>query len=654
VPTEPQYTNPGDGSTYVFGNWNDLGASSHTIYVNPGSGALVSPSKKAAVTVYEANYIRLQPFAFLSPAAFPTGSGSVSVTPEPITEFNGSFFVDRTLVSLKFSKNPGFNFYDWFNLPLPPSDNPHSFYIQAPTTSAQAVSAPTADPVTIVGESITGPNNWNPPVSGYVDTVWTTLPAGFSPFNDYNPKWIAGSSHSVSVDQTQSPVTTNIYYNWNSWSDSGTITHTIVQPNTGSQTITASLTPFYATYTLAPSCAGGVTTFPAATPYSGNTSFNFYEDGTRVMSTATANSVYPQIAFAGWTGTTGGLAGNTNPQTVTIHGQFVPTANFNLAPTPMATTAALTIASLTPASAVTSPTAAPAITVKGTGFINGSTYAYWNGSYRVISGVTATQFTLQLQAGDLTNPGAQDLFVGNYTSSPAGCSATTEASFTVDATARGKATTVATLSPTTLTYAATAVGSSASPQTLTLKNTGTATLAIGSIAVWGTNASSFTLGSNTCGATLAAAASCTFTATFTPTSAGTLTGTIAVTDDASGSPQTVSLKGTGTAPVVSLTPATITFATTAVGSTSTAKTVTLKNTGTSALSIASIALGGADPSSFILQSNSCGSSLAAAASCTLGVAFAPAVAGALSGTVAITDNASGSPQSVTLHGTGTP
>jgi hypothetical protein len=289
--------------------------------------------------------------------------------------------------------------------------------------------------------------------------VWTPLPAGFSAFNGYNPTWTAGSVHSVSVDQAQSPVTTNIYYNWNSWSDSGTITHNIEQPDTGSQTITASFTPFYATYTLAANCAGGVTTFPAATPYSGNTSFNFYEDGTSVMSTATANSAYPQIAFAGWTDTTGGLAGKTNPQTVTIHGQFVPTANFNVTPTPMATTAALTITSLAPASAVASATATPAIKVKGTGFVNGNTYAYWNGSYRPISGVTATEFTLKLQAGDLTNPGGQDVFVGNYTSSPVGCSATTETSFTVDSTTRGKGTTVATLTPATLTFAATAVGS---------------------------------------------------------------------------------------------------------------------------------------------------------------------------------------------------
>ena len=651
LPADPQYTNPVDGSTYAFGNWNDLGASSHTIYINPGSGALASPAKKPAVTLYEANYIRLQPFAFLSPPAYPTGSGTVSVTPAPTAEFGGAFFVDRTLVSVKYTKNPGYNFYDWYNLPFPPSDNPHSFYIQSPTTSAQAVFAPAANPVTIVGESITGTNTWNPLLFGYIDSVWTILPAGFTAFNGYNSTWTPGSTHSVGVDQQQSPVTTNIYYDWNSWSDSGTMAHNIVQPATGSQTISASFTPFYATYTLS-NCGGEVTTFPApAASYPANPGRDFYEEGTSVMSTATANSAYPEMAFAGWTGSTGGLAGRTDPQTVTIHGQFVPTANFNIKPASGSATP-LVITSLTPASAVASATAVPAITVKGTGFVSGYTFAYWNGSYRALSGVTPTQFTMQLQAGDLTNSGGQDVYVGNYTAAPQGCSAAAETSFTVDSTARGKATTVVTLTPAALTFAATAVGSSSAPQTLTLKNTGTATLAIGSIAVWGPNASSFTMGSNTCTATLAAAASCTFTAALAPTVAGALTGTIAISDNASGSPQTVALKGTGTAPAVSLTPAATTFAATAVGSTSAKATITLRNTGTATLSIASIAIGGANSSSFIIQSNSCGSTLAAAASCAIGVAFKPAALGALTGTVAVTDNAAGSPQTVTLRGTG--
>ena len=104
---DPQFTSPADGSTYAFGDWNDLGAGSHTIFATPGTGTLTSPATKPAVTVYQANFIRLQPFAFMTPAAYPSGSGTVRVTPAPTAEYGGSFFGDRTLVQLTYTKNAG-------------------------------------------------------------------------------------------------------------------------------------------------------------------------------------------------------------------------------------------------------------------------------------------------------------------------------------------------------------------------------------------------------------------------------------------------------------------------------------------------------------------------------------------------------------------
>jgi hypothetical protein len=50
--------------------------------------------------------------------------------------------------------------------------------------------------------------------------------------------------------------------------------------------------------------------------------------------------------------------------------------------------------------------------------------------------------------------------------------------------------------------------------------------------------------------------------------------------------------------------------------------------------------------------NACGSSLAAGSSCAIGVFFDPTVGGARTGTLTITDNAAGSPQTVTLTGSG--
>ena len=89
------------------------------------------------------------------------------------------------------------------------------------------------------------------------------------------------------------------------------------------------------------------------------------------------------------------------------------------------------------------------------------------------------------------------------------------------------------------------VGTSASlPVTLT--NNGNATLTIASIGLTGANASEFTQ-TNTCGTSLAADSSCTINVTFTPTAtggSGSATASLSVTDNATGSPQTVPVSGT--------------------------------------------------------------------------------------------------------------
>jgi subtilase family serine protease len=209
------------------------------------------------------------------------------------------------------------------------------------------------------------------------------------------------------------------------------------------------------------------------------------------------------------------------------------------------------------------------------------------------------------------------------------------------------------LTPTSLTFASTTVGVTAATQPVTLQNTGTAALSITGISITGTNASSFSQ-TNTCGGSVAAGASCTITVTFKPAATGALSASVSIADNATGSPQTVALTGTGAAaaaPAVSLAPTSLTFASTTVGTAAATQPVTLKNTGTAALSITGISVTGTNASSFT-QTNNCGSSVAAAASCTITVTFTPAATGALSASVSIADNASGSPQTVALTGTG--
>src|SRR5208337_3294665 len=114
---------------------------------------------------------------------------------------------------------------------------------------------------------------------------------------------------------------------------------------------------------------------------------------------------------------------------------------------------------------------------------------------------------------------------------------------------------------------------------------------------------------------------------------------VSITDNAAGSPQTISLTGTGQAPSVSLSPSSLAFGGQMVGTTSAPQSVTLANTGNGTLSITSISASGD-----FAETNTCGSSVAAGASCTISVTFTPTATGTRTGAVSITDNAAGSPQ----------
>src|SRR5207244_1316720 len=104
----------------------------------------------------------------------------------------------------------------------------------------------------------------------------------------------------------------------------------------------------------------------------------------------------------------------------------------------------------------------------------------------------------------------------------------------------------ATLSPTSLTFSAQGIGTTSPAKSVTLKNTGTASLTITSIAITGTNAGDFAQ-THTCGTSLAAGASCSINVTFKPTASGTRTATLSISDNGGGSPQSVPLTGTGVA-----------------------------------------------------------------------------------------------------------
>jgi hypothetical protein len=102
------------------------------------------------------------------------------------------------------------------------------------------------------------------------------------------------------------------------------------------------------------------------------------------------------------------------------------------------------------------------------------------------------------------------------------------------------------------------------------------------------------------------------------------------------------------APIVTPSPVSLSFSPQAAGTTSASKAVTLKNTSASSVTISSITATG----NFGVASKTCGSSLAAGATCKVNVTFTPSLGGALTGSLAISDSAPDSPQTVALSGTG--
>jgi hypothetical protein len=155
---------------------------------------------------------------------------------------------------------------------------------------------------------------------------------------------------------------------------------------------------------------------------------------------------------------------------------------------------------------------------------------------------------------------------------------------------------------------------------------------------------------NTCGTSLAAGAQCSISVTFAPTTSGTQTGTVSITDSAANSPQSIALKGSGLFPV-SFAPISLGFGSVTAGTSSAPKTTTVTNNQKTIVTISSIALTGAK-AKYYSQTNTCGSSLAAGATCTITVTFNPTVKGALPAFVTLTDSAANSPQTLDLFGTG--
>ncbi len=185
------------------------------------------------------------------------------------------------------------------------------------------------------------------------------------------------------------------------------------------------------------------------------------------------------------------------------------------------------------------------------------------------------------------------------------------------------------LSQSSLTFDSRLVFTTSAPQAITLTNNGTAPLPITRVVLSGTHPDSFGQ-VNDCGTVLAPGATCTINVVFHPLGLGVRNAFLIVN---SGQLLSATLTGTGTG----LSQASLAFANQLVFSTSAPQAVTITNPGPAPFAITRIAIGGANPTSFG-QTNDCGSSLAAGATCTINVTFNPMALGPRSATLFVNNS----------------
>ncbi len=260
-----------------------------------------------------------------------------------------------------------------------------------------------------------------------------------------------------------------------------------------------------------------------------------------------------------------------------------------------------------------------------------------------LSGVFApTSSQSWLTIGTITNEAVDFSFTPNRSDSPRAASI----NILGQQIAVTQAASLTTLTPALLAFSYEAIGDPSVSKTTVFENSESTGIKISSIAVGGVNPGDFTLGGN-CPTILGKGKSCNITVTFTPSVLGDESAILAVASSSPTSPQYASLTGIGMAPVA-LSATSLHLGAVAEGNTSAQQTVTLTNRENFALNFTSILTS----AGFAISSNTCGTSVAAKTTCTVGVTFSPSVLGAATGTLTFTDNAESSPQTVNLYGDG--
>jgi len=481
----------------------------------------------------------------------------------------------------------------------------------------------TANGATVAPTITTPPANQT--VAAGQTATFTVVAGGTAPLSYQWQKNGANITGATSASYT-TPITTT--------ADSGSAFAVVVTNTAGTVTSAA------ATLTVtAAAVAPTITTQPAnQTVTAGQTAT------ITVVAAGTAPLTYQwQKNGANLTGATS--ASYTTPATTTADsGSTFRVVVANTAGTVTSAAATLTVTAAAVAPTITTPPANQTVTAGQTAtftVVAGGTapLSYqWQKSGVNIAGATSASYTTQVTT--TTDSGSTfDVVVTNT----AGTVTSAAATLTVNAAP----TPAIQVNPTSINFGNDVVGTNLS-QALIIRNTGTAALTITQVnpTVSVFSVSGFSLPLN-----VAAGQQTTITVAFRPTTAGAVSGNLSMVSNAPGSPTSIGLSGTGVAATLTLnmTPTSLSFGNVTTGTSSASENVTITNTGNANITISQISVSG---TGYSLTGGSTPVTLTPSQNLILVAQFSPLAAGSVSGSISIVSNASGSPTSVTLSGTG--
>ena len=203
--------------------------------------------------------------------------------------------------------------------------------------------------------------------------------------------------------------------------------------------------------------------------------------------------------------------------------------------------------------------------------------------------------------------------------------------------------TMASATPSSLSFPSQIVGTKSTTQTITVTNTGGVVLNITSI----TAGADFTETDTCVGVSVNAGRTCSIQVSFVPAQIGAISEQVSVSGNIAGAPITIAVSGTGASQgPITATPGTLDFGQVQIGALSSPLSVTVENTTASAIPVTSINV----TPPFQLAGSACGSSLPAKSDCQLTITFTPVQAGLATGVLSLTDTAG--TQTIALSGTG--